>query len=151
MTIINTICNELLYTYCSYVGRLTPMNLSLEIYCASCGELALGAVSLPCCEQAICSQCSEKPNKSNSECPVCGDVKTYASKECSPALLIREKIRLHAEGIVYSGEEQIEASPSGQATVDELEEGEIIENDVDEASNQESYTIKYDSLRLLPG
>ncbi|KAF4551533.1 Hypothetical protein D9617_13g100340 [Elsinoe fawcettii] len=47
---------------------LKPEQIPAKLRCATCSELVLNAFKLPCCDQTICENCSQKVPET---CPVC--------------------------------------------------------------------------------
>nr|POE59104.1 hypothetical protein CFP56_24374 [Quercus suber] len=69
-------------------------NLPAKLRCASCNLLAVDAVKLPCCDQAICEPCSKDLSDT---CPVC-EHSPVAAEECKPHRNLRMTVRAFLKG-----------------------------------------------------
>ncbi|KAH8894764.1 hypothetical protein GQ53DRAFT_62025 [Thozetella sp. PMI_491] len=72
------------------INSLSQDEIPAKLRCAICSKLAVDAFRLPCCEQAICSNChSTLP----SSCPVC-EHSPLSADDCKPHKALRTTIKV---------------------------------------------------------
>ncbi|KAH6604218.1 hypothetical protein Trco_007664, partial [Trichoderma cornu-damae] len=72
------------------INSLAPDDIPHKLRCANCSKLAVNALRLPCCEQAICETCHSNLPQS---CPVC-EHSPLSAADCNPNKSLRTTIRV---------------------------------------------------------